>query len=177
MAAGPTYEPVATTTLSTATSSVTFSSISGSYTDLVLVLNCATAHSSSTFAAVEFNGDTGTNYSTSNLYGNGTAIGSSRQSNNNYAWTSFFIGMDTTVGNTNVITHIQNYSNTTTFKTLLSRANRGSGALDYYGTEELVSLWRSTSAITSITIKNFRSGTSYNFASGSNFTLYGIKAA
>jgi hypothetical protein len=32
-----TYEPIATTTLGSATSTVTFSSISGSYTDLVAV--------------------------------------------------------------------------------------------------------------------------------------------
>jgi hypothetical protein len=34
-----TYEPIATTTLGTAAASVTFSSISGAYTDLVLVCN------------------------------------------------------------------------------------------------------------------------------------------
>ena len=33
-----TYEPIATTTLSTATAEVTFSSISGSYTDLVYII-------------------------------------------------------------------------------------------------------------------------------------------
>jgi hypothetical protein len=172
-----TYTPIASVTLSSAQSSVTFNAIPQTYTDLVLVATPATGHSSSTFCAVEFNGDSGTNYSTTNMYGNGTTTGSSRQTNNNYAWTSFFIGMDTTVGNTNVITHIQNYSNTTTFKTLLSRANRGNGTLDYYGTEAVVSLWRNTSAITSITVKNWRSGASYNFASGTTFNLYGIASA
>ena len=32
-----TYEPIATTTLGSAASTITFSSISGSYTDLILV--------------------------------------------------------------------------------------------------------------------------------------------
>jgi len=37
MAAGKTYEPIATTTLSSSAATITFSSISGSYTDLVFV--------------------------------------------------------------------------------------------------------------------------------------------
>jgi hypothetical protein len=40
-----TYEPIATTTLGTALqTSVTFSTISGSYTDLVLIANITTIH-------------------------------------------------------------------------------------------------------------------------------------
>ena len=39
MAAGSTYTPLATNTLSSSSASITFSSISGSYTDLVLVMN------------------------------------------------------------------------------------------------------------------------------------------
>jgi hypothetical protein len=74
------------------------------------------------------------------------------------------------------IFHIQNYSNSTTYKTWLSRANRASSALDYQGTDAVVGLWRSTAAITSITVKNRRGGVDYNFASGSNFKLYGIQA-
>jgi hypothetical protein len=68
------------------------------------------------------------------------------------------------------------YSNSTTYKTWLSRANRASSALDYQGTDAVVGLWRSTAAITSITVKNRRGGVDYNFASGSNFKLYGIQA-
>jgi hypothetical protein len=172
-----TYEPIATTTLGSAQASVTFSSISASYTDLVLVTQAATAHSSATLVYVEFNSDTGANYSTTSLYGTGSSAASNRQSSNNFAWIGFNVGLDTSVGSSNIITQIQNYSNTTTNKTLLSRSNRGNSTLDFFGTEALVSLWRSTAAINSITIKNIRSGTTYNFASGSTFTLYGIKAA
>ena len=172
-----TYTPIASVTLSSAQSSVTFSGIPQTYTDLVLVVNSGTTHSSSTFLALEFNGDTGTNYSTTNVYGNGSSAGSARQANNNYAWTSFFVGQDATVSTTNVITNILNYSNSTTNKTLLSRANRGNSTLDYYGTEAVVSMWRNTAAITSITVKNWRSGVSYNFASGSTFNLYGVANA
>jgi len=47
-----TYEPIATTTLSSAQSSVTFSSISGSYTDLVLVFSDVKLSSGTTFKTV-----------------------------------------------------------------------------------------------------------------------------
>ena len=63
MAAGATYYPIATTTLSSATNSVSFSSISGSYTDIVIVFNGA-ASTSGVTCNVQFNSDTGTNYST-----------------------------------------------------------------------------------------------------------------
>jgi hypothetical protein len=62
VAAGNTYVAIAEQTLGTAAASVTFSSIPGTYTDLVLVLSVQDA-SGNTFA-LQFNGDTSTNYST-----------------------------------------------------------------------------------------------------------------
>jgi hypothetical protein len=50
-----TYEPIATTTLGSAAASVTFSSISGSYTDLVLVVTGIGA-TVTTFPWIRFNG-------------------------------------------------------------------------------------------------------------------------
>jgi hypothetical protein len=61
-----------------------------------------------------------------------------------------------------------NYSNTTTYKTLISRASRIS-----LGTETLTSTWRSTAAINRIDVKPSDS----TFAAGSTFTLYGILKA
>jgi hypothetical protein len=65
-----------------------------------------------------------------------------------------------------------NYSNSTTFKTILSRANVASGT--YPGTEAAVNLWRSTSVID--TIKVFPDPTE-TFGAGTMLTLYGITAA
>jgi hypothetical protein len=65
------------------------------------------------------------------------------------------------------ITHFMNYSNTTTYKTALTRSNSP------YGTEAAVNLWRNTSAITSITL--FIQSSTLN--AGTTFTLYGIAAA
>jgi hypothetical protein len=59
-----TYEPIATATLGTATASVTFSTISGSYTDLVLVIQRRYGYSNKWYAtSIRFNSDTGSNYS------------------------------------------------------------------------------------------------------------------
>ncbi len=162
-----TYEPITTTTLSTATASVTFSSISGSYTDLVLVIFGGFAGNED--VAMRFNSDTASNYSGTNVQGNGSGVFTGRQSNQ----TSCYLtsgGYFTNALQSNAIIQIQNYSNTTTYKTVLSRNNNTSTS-----TEFCVNLWRSTSAITSINL--FGRNSSTNWLSGSTFTLYGIKAA
>lgn len=160
-----TYEPIASTTLEVAASSVTFSSIPGTYTDLVLV-NTGTFNTSDNSYYLTFNGDSGSNYSTTFLYGDGTSALSTRASSQTFISagrlnTSFGLG----------ITHIMNYANTTTNKTVLTRGN--SGAL----VNANVGLWRGTGtpAITSLTAA-VPVGAS-TFSSGSIFTLYGIRAA
>jgi hypothetical protein len=160
MAAGSTYTPLATTTLSSTSSAVTFSSISGAYTDLVLVYN-GYASSGTANARFLINGDTGSNYSYTTLEGSGTAAGSARGSSQSsgYLW-------QTSLGNQTGTIHFLNYSNTTTYKTTLSR---GGNPASYLSAD--VNLWRSTSAITSITVQ----GTTYQI--GSTFSLYGIQSA
>ena len=160
-----TYEPIATTTLSSATSSVTFSSISGSYTDLVLIMNGQCSSGGSQNSWINFNSDTNTNYSTTSLWGDGTGAYSARSSNQTKTG---LCGFSSSVNST-VIYTINNYSNSTTYKTIIGRGNVSNDLID-----ARVGLWRSTSAISSITIGI--SG-SVNFNAGSTFTLYGIKAA
>ncbi|NBQ97859.1 MAG: hypothetical protein EBU12_06490, partial [Microbacteriaceae bacterium] len=62
MAAGNTYSQIASTTLGSAASSVTFSSIAATYTDLVIVVQAAVT-AGSIALRMQFNSDTGTNYS------------------------------------------------------------------------------------------------------------------
>jgi hypothetical protein len=165
-----TYEPIATQTLGSAAATVTFSSISGSYTDLVIVSNLGIA--SNQYPFIRFNSDSGNNYSTTDLYGNGTSALSSRAYiTQAQIWISLDVPASTGI-ETNFIVNLQNYSNSTTYKTALSRFNATA-----YGTTATVGLWRNTAAITSITIGGFGSGSAWNLASGSTFTLYGIKAA
>jgi len=158
-----TYEPIATQTLGSAASSVTFSSIPGTYTDLVVVMQYA---NSTILADVyfQFNSDTGSNYSRTQLYGTGTVAGSNRGSNETAFNGVGYVG--TTLSQS--ISHIMNYSNATTYKTILVRQD---STVNNVGAN--IGLWRSTSAITSILIGY----SSNNFIAGSTFTIYGIKAA
>jgi hypothetical protein len=157
-----TYEPIATTTLGSAAADVTFSSISGAYTDLIIVSNILRASTSDT--RMQINGDTGNNYSY-------TFLGSNSSSSQSFRVTNapqWDLGYATSAQPTTLITQIQNYSNTTTFKTAISRFNSTTGDLAAFA-----SLWRNTAAITSV--KFFQ--TAGNLSAGSTFTLYGIKAA
>ena len=64
-----TYEKIASTTLGSAAADITFSTISGTYTDLVLVLGSLTTASASQRIRMQLNSDTGTTYSNTDLYG------------------------------------------------------------------------------------------------------------
>lgn len=157
-----TYEPLATTTLSTTQNQIDFNSISGTYTDLVIVASGGVTSTNDIWLRI--NSDTGTNYSRTRLTGNGSAAASTRNS----AFDAILISAGTVGSNANFIINIMNYANTTTYKTTLSRFNSSTFVVASVG------LWRSTSAITSLTLK---AGSADTFTSGSTFTLYGIKAA
>jgi hypothetical protein len=161
-----TYEPIATTTLGSAAATVTFSTISGVYTDLILITNSATGVNDIDMY-IQVNSDTGSNYSWTRITGNGSAGSSSRGSSSSLGYRVGNMS-GSNVGQNNAVIQFQNYSNTTTYKTILSRSNNASLLVEAY-----VGLWRSTSAITSMDIKT-QSGT---FSTGSTFTLYGIKSA
>jgi hypothetical protein len=165
-----TYEPIATTTLGSAAATVTFSSISGSYTDLVLVMS-AFGSVSGADIRVQVNSDTASNYSLTRLVGYTTAF-SNRASNATYWQITNSVGIGSSSSDpTADVIQFMNYSNTTTNKTILVRHNQPQSSL--METAAQVGLYRSTSAITSITF----SLSSGNYSSGSTFTLYGIKAA
>jgi hypothetical protein len=166
MAAGATYEKVATTTVGTATNLVSFTSISGSYTDLVFIFTGTNATSSNGLR-VRLNGDTGSNYSFTQLYSSGASALSGRGTSE----TSCSIFADVGASQSTGIAHFQNYSNATTYKTILSRGSSASTTVD-----SSVGLWRNTAAITSMEFRLGGGGTS-NFAVGCTFTLYGIASA
>jgi hypothetical protein len=163
MAALSSYTPIATHTLATAASSYTFSSIPATYTDLFLVVNAATGVNDIDMY-IQVNSDTGSNYSWTRLVGTGSATVSSRTSNSTLGYRVGSMS-GSNVGQNNAIVHFQNYSNTTTYKTILARGNNASLLVDAFS-----GLWRSTVAINSMTI-NTQSG---NFSVGSTFSLYGI---
>ena len=163
MAAGNTYVAIAEQTLGSAASSVTFSSIPGTYTDLVLVMNGVMNYANSYFV-MYYNGDsTLSNYSSNAIYGNGT---SALAESNGYIKLGFSNNVTEPL---TIITNIQNYSNTSIYKTNLMKFSNVHNQT-YTG----VGLWRNTAAITSVTIYSFYGG---SFDTGATFSLYGISAA
>jgi hypothetical protein len=172
-----TYEPIATTTLGSSVATISFTSIAQTYTDLVIVTSARGTLSNHLYARWG-NGsyDSGTNYSNTGLWARSTTndYGSSRNTSFSYArlspYTYSVPNATSTFGTT--LIYLQNYSNTTTFKTVITRCS-GINANEYAGPEAAVILWRSTSAINQIQF-SLPSG---NFETGTTITLYGIKAA
>jgi hypothetical protein len=154
-----TYEPIATTTFTSATN-LEFTSIPGTYTDLYIVFDAI--GSSVTNLALQFNSDTASNYSYTYILGDGSSASSGRLSSQTSGYLTAIYDART-ICNIN----IQNYSNATTYKTYLARLSSAA-----YQTSASVGLWRSTSAITSVKILKVTSGNMTG-----NATLYGIKAA
>jgi hypothetical protein len=166
-----TYIPIATQTISSNTSSVTFSSIPQIYTDLVLVVNAfensnapvylrANGLSTSIYSNTWMRGDGTT--ATSSRY-NTAALGGSGLNLDNFSaqppFPSNFSGQATY--------NIMNYSNATTFKTVMLRHGSSNWTIANVG------LIQTTSAITSLEIYPF----STTWAAGSTFSLYGIANA
>jgi hypothetical protein len=164
-----TYEPIATTTLGTATNSITFSSISSAYTDLRVVW-VLTGVSSTATPSLRLNGVSTTSYSFTTLRGNGTDVASARYSDN----LMYLSGTNAiTTATSTVLLTVDIFSYTgSTKKTCLSK-----GSLDRDGAGAsvvTVGLFDSTSAINSVTV--LLSG-GWNQSVGTTATLYGIKAA
>ena len=168
-----TYTPIATTTLGSAASTITFSSISGTYTDLIVACKLpanGTSNNSDGFR-FQLNGDTASNYSATWLTNSGTTPVSSRESSATKGRVGNISQTTNDVGT--AIVQFLNYSNTTTYKTVLGR----SGNLNSNGDSNVfaaVSMWRSTAAITQIV---FSSSGGANFPIGTMMTIYGVKSA
>jgi hypothetical protein len=153
-----TYEKIASTTITNGTSTITFSSIPSTYTDLVLV-HIGTSQSGAPGLDLRFNNDSGSNYSRTFIYGDGTGTASGRNTSATaYQPSSVYEAQ------TPIIFQINNYSNSTTNKTILSRTSASTGLV-----VANVGLYRSTSAINRIDLLGMT-------WSGGTVTLYGIKA-
>jgi hypothetical protein len=153
-----TYEKIATTT-SSGGSSISFTSIPATYTDLVLIFVGTTGGG---VGSLQYNGDTGTNYSVAIMWGNGSGPAATRYD----AAYTYAIPDSSTVMTQRI--NIQNYSNSTTFKTSISRVDL---PVAPSGPTAGAQIWRNTSAINRVDLVN--SGTFGSYTA----TLYGIKAA
>jgi hypothetical protein len=165
MAAGATYEPIATQTLASTATSITFSSIAATYTDLRLVIVGKAASGLGGNGIIRFNGST-TGYSQTNIKGDGaSAISSSAAS----AGLNIVSGGSVSDAQPQMFTFdVFSYAGSTYKTTLMT------GSADLNGSGNVISavgLWQTTSAITQIVFL----GSTMDI--GTTATLYGIKAA
>jgi len=176
------YESIATTTVgSGGQSTITFSSIPGTYKHLQIRGSGQSSRATFGFddVIIRFNGDTGTNYARHYLGGSGSAAYSGAANTPaTYIYTDSIIGSSTAGASFfgGFVMDIFDYTSTSKNKTV-----RTIGGIDLNGTVggeggriTLNSgLWFATpAAITSITL-NTSSGT--NFNQHSSFALYGIR--
>jgi len=156
---------LATLTLGSAQATVTFSSISGAYRDLRLVITGGITFGSNT--SMRVNGDTGSNYSWVTLEGSGSAASSGTSSGTQMAFRQVNIINSNGTPVTQYSIDILDYSATDKHKSMLFRTDNSAKA-----TIASAGRWASTSAITSISL--FASGDTWT--AGSTFTLFGVSA-
>jgi hypothetical protein len=159
-----TYTPLANITLSGNTS-ITISSITAGYRDLVLVLN-AEGGNGDFYPRLRFNGDTASNYGWVSARGDGSATSSFQ------GFTE--TGLQSTSGTyysisnrTQTTWNINDFSASNTWKNVLIRSDRANQV-----SEMLVSTWRSIAAITSIQLFSANG----NSITNGTLCIYGIVA-
>lgn len=166
------YESIATVTVgSGGSSTITFSSIPATYTHLQ-IRGLFGASSSGQAYSVNFNSDTGSNYSYHYLAGQGSSAFTGASTNRTFTLLTDTSGSGVTTSPTAFIMDLLDYRSTSkakTMKTLIGNDANGSGQI------YLVSgLWFATpAAITSINIDGLSGAT---FTQYSSFALYGCKA-
>jgi hypothetical protein len=169
------YESISTTTLSSSASSVTFSSIPVTYTHLQLrgiVRSTTSGAGIGDNVDLLFNSDSGGNYARHLLQGDGSAVATSVNVGGSVIRSTVAPRAGTTASTfTGFVIDILDYANSNKYKTL--RALSGADANGVGIVLFISGLWRSTSAVTSITLLPEAN----NFAQYSHFALYGIKAA
>lgn len=164
---------ISDTTLAVDTASVTFSSISGSYKHLMLIVDAReTGAVTVDNLLLRFNGDTGANYDYQRI----RAVGSTLSGAEFFGLTSAVVGWITGSSGTANFSGISdilipNYASTVFQKTAISRTfTRHSTATLGMSILTIGAAWRSTAAVTQIDLLP----SSGNFLTGSRFSLYGI---
>jgi len=162
--------PLQNITLTSTQTTVTFASIpTTGFRDLRIVISAAPNGTGFPGVQGRFNSDTGSNYKTVRMGGNGSSTSSSVTAGsdtwNNWAGS---YGLGATAGAiSNFEIDIMDYQATDKHKTSLCRANTPNT-----GVEATAARWASTAAITSVTVLVLADA----FAVGSTFALFGVVA-
>lgn len=160
----PTRTALATTTLASNAASVTFGSISGSYRDLIVsVTGSATDYE---YVMLQYNSDTGSNYTWVNMIGDGSAV-----SGGAGTWNGAKVGRFSTTANvvSNLQANVMDYSATDKHTTTLARGNSPDEM-----TMGICSRWANTAAITSVKVLCY--GGTALLESGTTVSLFGVEA-
>lgn len=159
-----TYVPIQAITVSAGTTTINFTGVPQTFTDLVIVANLR-GNNVNTSTGIRFNSDTATNYSLTGMSGEGAnPISYRNTTSDRILLVSGSANWNSTWGT--ILINIPNYTNTTTNKTVLIRSGSSNGEVVAHA-----GVWRKTpEAITSITI--FAPAGSW--AADTTFTLYGI---
>jgi len=167
------YESIATVTVgSGGSSSISFSSIPSTYKHLQIraIMRGTGTAGTVDYYALTFNGDTGSNYSTHRLDGNGSTAYAQSSSSGTSILNFCVPNANTTAGIFGAaIFDILDYAATTKNKTVRVPSGadtNGGGQVNFDS-----GAWYSTAAVTSIGI----SVPAGNFSQYSSFALYGIK--
>jgi hypothetical protein len=162
-----TYEAIATTTLSSNQSTITFASIPQTYTDLVVSCVGYGAGGGGSIV-VKINSNSGSIYNTSYVYTDGSTVTSGKTGD---LTTGCFMGriMTSTTDMGGGYFHIMNYSSSSTHKIMIGQ-NVAAAPITWYA----IGSARSNTAVTrlDLTVES-----SVPFASGFQATIYGIKSA
>jgi len=173
-AAGGDYESIATVTLGSAASTISFSSIPSTYQHLQLrgIVRSAGSDASYQHIAIQLNSDTGNNYWSHGLYGTGSSALAHADGSAVNKMLSANIPTTTQTASAfnGTVIDILDYANTnknTTVRALGGFDSNGGGALGLYS-----GLWSNTAAVSTVTLSVYQGS---NFAANSSFALYGIK--
>lgn len=173
-----TFELIAATTLSSPASTIDFTSIPSTYTDLCLQFSIRATNSSSSRAedtlVVALNNDTtGGNYTVRYMRGNGSSVGSAAASGYSGSYAGEFNGSTSTANTfTNGMIYLPNYAgskNKAFSIDIVQEANSTTAYMQMHA-----NVWNNTAAVNRLTFSNYNSNT---FATYSTAYLYGVKNA
>jgi hypothetical protein len=164
-----TFELIASSTVGAGgASSISFSSIASTYTDLILKVSCRT-NSSLAYVDGMITFNSGSSYSWRSLYGTGSGVSSSNGADQASGWG---VQPGTYTANTfgNVEFYIPNYAGSSQKSWSVDSVNENNATQAWQFFH--AGLWSGTSAITSISIADANGN---NFVQYSTAYLYGIK--
>jgi hypothetical protein len=166
------FDLLASQVLTSPAANITFSNLATSYASTYqhLQLRIVALHSADQNGKMNFNNDTGANYSYHQLFGNGSSVASN--GGGGEVWMQIGYGPNSTTQPVVSIIDLLDPFETTKYKTIRTLTGSASSTNNV---KLMSGSWRNTDAISTIVVAEI--GGSGSYKTGSRFSLYGIKAA